>query len=97
MIAEVILQKLCFTRLSLTIFFTDQRQHEQRRKVRLLQVRKLSKEAAEKVRTRVRTGQVREVQKVGQQELQKVFAVSHILSTIFLIFFKVKLDPWTFS
>ena len=61
------------TTLKDSTFLTDQRQHEQRRKVRLLQVRKLSKEAAEKVRHRVRTGQVRQVEKVGQQELQKVF------------------------
>ena len=80
------------TTLKDSTFLTDQRQHEQRRKVRLLQVRKLSKEAAEKVRHRVRTGQVRQVEKVGQQELQKVFAVYQILRTIFLIFFTVKLN-----
>ena len=74
-----------YTTLNGSTFLTDQRQHEQRRKVRLLQVRKLSKEAAEKVRHRVRTGQIREVEKVGQQELQKVFAVYQILRTVFLL------------
>ena len=63
------------TFLNLTFIWknaTEKRQHEQRRRVRLLQVRKLSSDAAAKVRQRIRQQQEQEVERIGQEELQKV-------------------------